>query len=91
MRPCQVVAVPEAALVSAAEPATAVDGEAAAAEPANGGAAPRECIQIVETTEAGGSTSNGDGDLLLELQGLTLRTPTGSNTLVRNLDLQVPF
>ena len=98
----QVVHAPEAALLSAAEPNAAAPGASADTEPlaaeadsatSAGGAGAGERIQIVDmATSGGGSGSNGsgaDGDLLLELQGLTLRTPDGATTLVQNLDLQV--
>jgi hypothetical protein len=48
-----------------------------------------ELIRIVDEPVASGSANGTGGDLLLELAGVTLRTPDGSATLVQNLDVQV--
>ena len=50
-----------------------------------------EQIEIVDESAANGSVSSSGGDVLLELAGVTLRTPDGSATLVQNLDVQVSF
>ena len=48
-----------------------------------------EQITIVDEPAVNGSASSSGKDVLLELAGVTLRTPDGSATLVQNLDVQV--
>lgn len=75
-----------AAASAATDPSQHAGATEAAAALARG-----EHIQMLDEPVAAGSgnTSSGGGDVLLELQGVTLRTPDGSATLVQNLDLQV--
>lgn len=79
---------------NAALPAAAAAGAQPQSEAARAAleAALGERIQIVDVAAAAGSTNSsggGGGDVLLELEGVTLRTPDGSATLVQDLDLQV--
>lgn len=76
---------------NAAVPTTAssVEGVPELPVAAEAALAHSEQITIVDEPAVNGSASSNGKDVLLELAGVTLRTPDGSATLVQNLDVQV--
>ena len=69
-----------------ADAGTSTGGNGAGPEPAAALAAPADTIQLMDVDPAGEAAGPRP---LLELEGVTLRTPNGAATLVEHLDVAV--
>ena len=84
-----------AALVTAAAEAEATPSTGTSI-PATAAASPVLSIQVIdvlpvssETAMIGNGAASSGHEMLLELEGVTLRTPNGATTLVEGLDVKV--
>ena len=75
-----------AAAAEAADAMPAAGGNGAGPEPAAVPAAHADTIELLDVDTAGQTAGRGP---LLELEGVTLRTPNGAATLVEHLDVAV--